>query len=170
MPALDQFRELGEEVKRRNILHKLFITGRDDNFDREHLFEWLGDKNTPVTTWKDSDRTVLYDLVRDKKVEIAATHPPTLVCHGLKVRFCHKKKQQALEYICDSSGMTSKVAWVSQLVDIDREKPVDDLVKFAESWALKIFSGVDLEGKGKKQPVKAILRKSVKRTSLIFPP
>ena len=98
--GMDNFKMLGEEVKRRNLLHKLFISGRDDNFSEEQLFEWLRDKEVEVDKWSQQDRDVLHQVVKNNEVEVAATHPPVILCHGLKVRrprtLCEQTRSHAV--------------------------------------------------------------------------
>ena len=64
---------------------KLYLTGQDQNFDKERLLLWLKDK-VDVSTWGDAKLNIVFDNMQDKALEIAATSPPTLITHAMSVR------------------------------------------------------------------------------------
>lgn len=169
--GLDKFKELGEEVKRRNLLHKIMIAGSDDNYSEEHLYEWLKDKSVDVDSWDRKHKSLLHSLVVEKKAEVIATSPPTIFCHVLKVRFVHRKKNMALEYNVKGGPGSDRVAWVTKFLAIDCEKPTVDVAKEAEAWGWEIFGpDFDLKEKGKRKVFEAVLRKTTERSSLVIEP
>ncbi|GMH74079.1 hypothetical protein TL16_g06363 [Triparma laevis f. inornata] len=183
--AKETFQSGIAQIRRRNVAEKLYLTGQDSGFSADRMRSWLSDK-VDLNLWGSTNFNILLAAIKERTIEVAATAPPTLITHALKVRFIHKKKLSALQYSVDNWG-SEPDAWCTKLVEINREKPSNSLIKVAEAWAAKIFGEYNLfekaqravtakpkdgkKEKGKKAtPFTAIIRRSKQAAENEFHP
>ncbi|GMH87327.1 hypothetical protein TrVE_jg12444 [Triparma verrucosa] len=178
--AKEMFRTGIAQIRRKNVAAKMYLTGQGDSFDEKKMTEWLGDK-VDLKLWSEGHRKMLFNAMKEETLEIAATDPPTLITHVLKVRFIHKKKLSALQYIAGDFDQIEREpdAWCTKLVKLNREKPADSLIMIAQVWASEIFEEYHLKAKQEKgskkgakatQPFTPIVRKSRQSAENEFEP
>ena len=190
LDAKDMFVKSINEVRRRNIVAKVYMTGDDYGFTMESMMKWLSSKSPSTSSWSDQTRQTIYSNMTSKLLEVAATDPPTMIYQAIKVRFIHKKKLAALEFVCPDSGAIEPSVWCSKLVRVVKERPVENLQKLATDWAYSIFKKYNLKAAGaggthshshshsnsnahskkKSRRVNAILRESKQYCKCIFEP
>ena len=119
--AKETFQSGIAQIRRRNVVKKMYLTGQDSGFSADRMRSWLSDK-VDLNLWGSTNFNILLAAMKERTIEVAATAPPTLITHALKVRFIHKKKLSALQYSVDNWD-SEPDAWCTKLVEINREKP-----------------------------------------------